>query len=84
MSTIYRKHGVKKKVFNYKKVLRPNLEAQLPELKAKLKKEIDQAREDKYKVIWIDETMFTRKAVKRTEWARTGENAEVDDKLLND
>ena len=28
--------------------------------------------------------MFTRKAVKKSEWARPGENAEVDDKLLND
>ena len=28
--------------------------------------------------------MFTRKAIKKLEWARRHENAEVDEKLLND
>ena len=35
-------------------------------------------------MIFIDETIFTRKALKKSKWTRPGENAEVDDKLLND
>ena len=42
------------------------------------------AKAEGCKIIWADETMFTRRAVKKTEWSRKGENAEVDEKLLND
>ena len=53
-------------------------------LKLRLKEELLKAKAEGCKIIWADETMFTRKAVKKTEWSRKGENAEVDEKLLND
>ena len=49
-----------------------------------LKTEIDGAKKEGRKVVYIDETMFTRKAIKKLEWARKHENAEVDESLLND
>ena len=45
---------------------------------------MEDAERENYKVIFIDETMFTRKAVAKTEWARPHENAEVDEALLNE
>ena len=40
--------------------------------------------EEGRRIIYIDETMFTRKAIKKLEWAQKYKNAEVDEKLLND
>ena len=67
---IYRKHGIKMKVIQYKKVISPTLRSKLPALRAQLKQEIDQARAEGHKVIFIDETMFTRKAINRVEWSK--------------
>ena len=41
-------------------------------------------REQGYKIIYIDETMFTRKAMSKLEWAAKHENMEIDEKLLNE
>ena len=49
-----------------------------------MKAELDQARDDGYKIIFIDETMLTRKAVQKFEWSKKKENAVVDEKLLQD
>ena len=42
------------------------------------------AKNDGYRIIYIDETMFTRKTVSDTEWARTHENMVVDVAMLEE
>ena len=81
---IYRRYGVKKKAFKYTKVVTPDLQAQLPALKEQLRLELAEAKSQGFKINYIDETMFTRKAVARSEWAAKYENAEVDEALLNE
>ena len=36
------------------------------------------------KIIYIDETVFTRKAMMKFEWAAKHENMAIDEKLLNE
>ena len=81
---IYRRIGVKKKAINYNKFCKPGMEEQLPQLMKNQKKLLDDAKAEGRQILYIDETMFTRKAIKKLEWARKHENAEVDEKLLND
>ena len=42
------------------------------------------ARNDGYRIIYLDETMFTRKTVADLEWALPGENVRVDEAKLNE
>ena len=64
--------------------MKPDLEAQLPALKAQLKEDLDTVIAQGYKVIYIDETMFTRRAIKRAEWSRKGTNLSINNHLLNE
>ena len=41
-------------------------------------------RDNNYKLVFLDETMFTRRAISKFEWSNKNENIEFDDKLLND
>ena len=41
-------------------------------------------RDNNYKLVFLDETMFTRRAISKFEWSHKNENIEFDDKLLND
>ena len=49
-----------------------------------MKRELTRARNAGYRVVYLDETMFTRKAIAKIEWAAKHENAEVDEALLNE
>ena len=42
------------------------------------------ARNDGYRIIYLDETMFTRKTVADLEWALPGENVRIDEAMLNE
>ena len=45
---------------------------------AKMKRELAKVRKDGYKIVYLDETMFTRKTCPDTEWCRPNENMAVD------
>ena len=49
-----------------------------------MKRLLTNARRDGYKIIYIDETMTTRKTVPDTEWARKKENMAVDLEKLDE
>ena len=51
---------------------------------ARLKQEIDDTLNAGYKLIYIDETVFTRKTVRQSEWSGKGENVHVDQNHLNE
>ena len=43
-----------------------------------MKRQLTRARNDGYRIIYIDETMFTRKTITGAEWSRPKENMAVD------
>ena len=49
-----------------------------------MKRQLTRAKRDGYRIIYLDETMFTRKTVAETEWALPGENMTVDEAKLNE
>ena len=49
-----------------------------------MKRLLTRARNDGYKIIYIDETMFTRSTVPDTEWALPGKNMTVDVAMKNE
>ena len=49
-----------------------------------MRQELAAIRSQGIKIIFIDETVFTRKAMMKFEWARKHENMAVDEKLLNE
>ena len=81
---IYRKHGVKNKAIQYKKFIQPELEEQLPALIEEVRRQLEEAEKEEYLTLYLDETIFSRKAMLRTAWARRHENAHVDEAMLNE
>ena len=81
---IYKQHKIKKKKLRWCKEV-PNLdhEERSREL-AKMKRQLAKAKKDNYRIIYLDETMFTRKTVADTEWALPGQNVSVDPKMLDE
>ena len=51
---------------------------------AQLKQEIDDTIRAGYKLVYIDETVFTRNTVNKSEWSAKKSNAHVDQNLLNE
>ena len=49
-----------------------------------MKRLLTRAKNDGYKIIYIDETMFTRSTLPDTEWARPKENMTVDVAMKNE
>ena len=49
-----------------------------------MKRQLTRARNDGYRIIYIDETCFTRKTCSDTEWARPKENMTVDVAMLEE
>ena len=49
-----------------------------------MKRELTRARNAGYRILYIDETCFTRKTMVNTEWCRQKENMTVDEARLNE
>ena len=49
-----------------------------------MKRQLTKAKNDGYRIVYLDETMFTRKTVADTEWSRPKENMAVDVKHLEE
>ena len=81
---IYRLHGVKKKKLRWYKVPKGRDGTVTTLELARLKRQLTMAKNDGYRIIYIDETCFTRKTVTDTEWARPKENMRVDEAKLNE
>ena len=81
---IYKRHGIKNKAIKYRKFMPPDQEAELPGLIAKMRSELEEAQKEQYLVLYLDETIFSRKAMLKTVWALKHENAEIDEAMLNE
>ena len=62
----------------------PDQEAELPGLIAKMRSELKEAQRQQYLILYLDETIFSRKAMLKTVWALKHENAEIDEAMLNE
>ena len=81
---MYKLHGIRKKKYRwYKTKKNEDHEKRRQEL-ITMKRDLTKARNDGYRVIYIDETMFTRKTVPDADWSRKGENPSVDVTKLNE
>ena len=72
-------HKCKKKKYRwFKEPPNPEEATSAREL-ARVKRQLTMAKRDGYRVVYLDETMFTRKTLLDTEWALPGENVRVDE-----
>ena len=51
---------------------------------ARMKRQLTMAKNDGYRIVYLDETMFTRKTVADLEWALPGENVQINEAKLNE
>ena len=81
---VYRMNGIKKKKYRWYKV-DPNA---TPESKvlalARMKRQLTMARNQGYRIVYLDETMFTRKTVADLEWALPKENVMINEAKLKE
>ena len=81
---VYRKHGIKKKKLCYYKQAKGMTPEQKTRLLATVKMLLTKAKNDGYRIVYIDETMFTRKSLPQSEWSLPKEHLQVDLKRLEE
>ena len=57
---VYRRHGIKKKKIRWYKVPKKNDPDKAKQQLTTMKQQLTRAKNDGYRIIYIDETMFTR------------------------
>lgn len=81
---VYRLHGIKRKKYRWYKVSPAMDDADIRRELARMKRQLTMAKNAGYRLVYLDETMFTRKTVADTEWSCPGENFRVDTARLNE
>ena len=81
---VYRRHGIKKKRYRWYKVDKNATEESRRHDLARMKRQLTMAKNDGFRVVYLDETMFTRKTVADLEWTLPKENVLVHDAKLNE
>ena len=66
---VYRINGIKKKKYRWYKVDKNATEQSKRMDLARMKRQLTMARNDGYKIVYLDETVFTRRTPNDTEWA---------------
>ena len=78
LTKVYRKHKIKKKRIKWLKITKDKPEAETKKEKAKMLRELTKAKKDGYRIVYIDETMFTRKSIPSKEYCLPSQNMMVD------
>ena len=81
---IYSEHCVKKRRIVFKKLWRPQTKEQLSRMAAELRDKMEQLRAEGRKVLYLDESMFTRSTVARTAYCLKDDNLTLDKGHLNE
>ena len=81
---VYRRHGIKKKKIRWTKTAKEYDPALAQRQLITMKRLLTRARNDGFRLVYIDETMFTRKTCPDMEWARQKENVRVDTAKLEE
>ena len=68
LSKVYKMHGVKKRTITWKKKANVRTEEEYKREKKKLLRQLEKARKDGYRIIYLDEAMFTKSALPKTEY----------------
>ena len=71
-------HGVKKRRITWKKKSNNRSEEELKREKKKLLRQLEKLRKDGYRIIYLDETMFTKQAIPKTEYCLPKQNVNLD------
>ena len=69
---VYKMYGIKKKRYRWFKVARGQTPAMASQELARVKRQLTMARNAGYRIVYLDETMFTRKTLADTEWSLPG------------
>ena len=69
---VYRLNGIKKKRVRWYKEVPDHDETERRRALTMMKRKLEKARKDGYRIVYLDETMFTRKTVPNSEWALPG------------
>ena len=62
-------HGIKKKKYRWNKQPKNQNAVETNNWLAKMKRQLAKAKRDGYRIIYLDETFFTRNKVPELEWA---------------
>ena len=81
---IYRNHGIRKKKFRWYKVAKDRDEQETRRELARMKRQLTMDKKYGYRIIYMDETMLTRKNVIDSEWTLPKQNVRVDEARLNE
>ena len=68
LKQVYAKHKIKKRAVRYEKRLKNMGPDQLQAALNKMKNQLTKVRHQDYRIIYLDETHFTRKTLPATEW----------------
>ena len=71
-------HGIKKKKYRWNKQPKNQDAAEANNWLTKMKRQLAKAKRDGYRVVFLDETFFTRNKVPELEWALPKENVTID------
>ena len=84
LSQVYRMHKVKRRRIKWEKRAREQDDTNYGQEKTKMIRALRRAKRDGFKVIYIDETVFTRSTVPRTEYCLQNRNVTVDKDWINE
>ena len=78
LTKVYNRHGIKKKRIKWIKVTKDKPIDVILKEKNKMVRELRKVKQQGYKVVYIDETMFTRRSVPTKEYCLPSKNMTVD------
>ena len=81
---VYQKHRVKKRSIRWVKKQKGHDPVRAGRDLAAMKRGLTRAKNDGYRVIYLDETCFTRTSVPKVEWCHSGQNMEADLAMLQE
>ena len=84
LQRIYRKYGIKKRSIRFTKTINKHKADEYLQLKEEMIQKLYQAKNNKSKIVYIDETMFTRATVPQKEYTLQGKNLNIEDRKLNE
>ena len=81
---VYKIFRAKKKKYRWYKVDKKSTPEAVRKDLSRMKRQLTMAKNDGYRLVYLDETMFTRKTVPETEWTLPKQNVVVDATKLNE
>ena len=78
LSKIFSIHKIKKRKIKWEKKAKVENEAKYARWKAQMIRDLNKAKRDGYKIIYIDETIFTRSTVPKIEYCLPKDNMTID------